>query len=286
MYKIGYIFDSTAIIKKELIEKYDISFVSLNISADEKEYKALEIDEDQFKKDFDSYSNIKSASPSPHDFEVAIMEKIEKGYEQIVIVTLSSKISTTYDVALLAINDIPSEYRDKVFVHDSLLGSIGMDPLVSSMDEVMAKDPDATVIIEEFEKRRPNSAVLFEINDLKHLFKGGRLSILKYFISVALKIKPLVAFRGGKLSVIGKNRNRNKTLDILFEHIDELKTKFKNVFVGLFSYDTEDSAYKKLYKTIKERWPAVKIINTTRICPVFMTHVGIEGYALSVVAFD
>lgn len=286
MYKIGYIFDSTAIIQKELIEKYDITFVSLNISADEKEFKALEIDEEQFKKDFDSYSNIKSASPNPYDFEVAIMEKFKKGYEQVVIVTLSSKISTTYDVALLAINDIPSEYRDKVFVHDSLLGSIGMDPLVTSMDDVMAKDPDAIVIIEEFEKRRPNSAVLFEINDLKHLFKGGRLSILKYFISVALKIKPLVAFRGGKLSVIGKNRNRNKTLDILFEHIEELKEKFKNVFVGLFSYDPEDSAHKKLYKTITERWPSVKIVITTRICPVYMTHVGIEGYALSVVAFD
>lgn len=286
MFKVGYIFDSTAIINEKLIKKYNIAFVSLNVMIDDKEFKSLELNETQFKEDFDTFTNVKSASPSPHEFEVAILEKFKEGYEQVVIITLSSKLSTTHDVALLAVNDLPAEYKDRVFVHDSLLGSIGMEPLVASLDNVMEKDPDATVIIDELLKRRPQSVVLFEINDLKHLFRGGRLSILKYFISLALKIKPLVGFIDGKLTVIGKNRNRNKTLDILFNHIEQIKQSFKHVFVGLFSYNTEDSAFLKLRSTISERWPDVTIIETTRICPVYMTHVGIEGYALSVVAYN
>ncbi len=285
MYKVGYIFDSTCVIDEKLIAKYDISFVSLNLTIEEEEFKAASLDEDEFRTKFPTYNNVKSASPSPHDFEVALLEKFEKGYEQVVIVTISSKLSTTYNVALMAVDALPAHLQSKVFVHDSLYGSIGFDPLLMSLDSVMEKDPTAEEVVQELVARREHSYVLFEINDLKHLFKGGRLNFLKYFISVALKIKPLVELKDGVLSVIGKNRNRNKTLDQLFEKIEGLKTKFSNVFIGLFAYNTEDSAYQKLASTIKERWTDIQITITKRICPVFMTHVGVEGYALSIVAY-
>ncbi len=286
MNKVGYILDSTCVVNAEVVKKYDISFVSLNLTIDGDDYRAMDINEDEFRKTFLTYDKVTSASPSPHDFEVAILEKFAQGYEEVLIITISSRLSTTYNVALMALDALPDELQGKVFVHDSLYGSVGFDPLFASLESVISQNPDAKTVIAALEDRREQSYVLFEINDLKHLFQGGRLNFLKYFISVALKIKPLVELKDGVLSVIGKNRNRNKTLDLLFARVDELVKKFNNVFIGLFAYNTEDSAFQKLVTTIKERWQDINVILTERLCPVFMTHVGVEGYALSIVAYN
>lgn len=286
MNKIGYIFDSTAIIDEEIVKKYDISFVSLNLIIEGNEHKANTLDEAKFKNEFLSYKSVKSASPSPHDFEKAIRAKLDKGYEEVIVVTLSSKISATYNTALIARDTLTDEEQARVFVHDSLYGSIGFDALVDSMKDVLASDMSAKEVVSELEKRRPESVVLFELNDLKHLFKGGRLNALKYFFSAALQIKPVVEFRDGVLDVVTKNRSRAKNLEFIYGQIDRFVKNFKHVFVNIFSYDTEDGAYLTLKKTICEKWPQVVLNFTKRICPVFMTHVGVKGYALSVVSYN
>lgn len=280
------IFDSTAIINEENIKKYDISFVSLNVAINDENFRSMELDEEKFKNEFLTYKSVKSGSPSPYDFEEAINAKFDAGYKEVVVIALSSKISATYSVAEMARDALSEERKANTYIHDSLFGSIGQDVLIKSLEELLDTDPSAQELMDALETRLPQNTILFELNDLKHLHKGGRLSTLKYFISMALKIKPLVEFSNGVLKVVGQNRNRTKTIDIIMNKLDGLVSKFKHVYVNLFSYHPDDNIFIAVHDIIKKRWPQVVLGMTTRIEPIFMTHVGVNGYAVSIVSFN
>lgn len=286
MRKTAIIFDSTAIVKEELIKKYDISFVSLNLAINDENFVAMELDEQKFREEFNTLRNVKSGSPSPHDFEEAINAKFDKGYKEVVVITLSSKISATYHVATMARDSLSDERKANTYVHDSLYGSIGQDALIASLVYLLDEDPSAEELLTALEARVNQNTILFELNDLKHLFRGGRLNPLKYFISLALKIKPLVEFHKGELKVIGQNRNRRKTIDIILNKIEDFVSNFKNVYINLFSYHSDDNVFVAIHDIIKTRWPQIKLGMTTRIDPVFMTHVGVDGYAVSIISFN
>lgn len=286
MRKVAIIFDSTAIINEENIKKYDISFVSLNVAINGENFRSMDLDEEKFKNEFLTYKSVKSGSPSPHDFEEAINRKFDEGYKEVVVITLSSKISATYNVAGMGREALSEERKANTYIHDSLFGSIGQDVLIKSMESLLDKDPSASEIMEALEARLAQNTILFELNDLKHLHKGGRLSTLKYFISMALKIKPLVEFSNGELKVVGQNRNRSKTIEIIMNRIDGFVSEFKNIYVNLFSYHPDDNIFIAVHDIIKKRWPQIELNMTTRIEPIFMTHVGVHGYAVSIVSFN
>lgn len=286
MRKTAILFDSTAVIDPQNIEKYDIGFVSLNLAINGENFRSMDLNEESFRKDFLTYKSVKSGSPSPYDFEVAIHERFAKGYQEVVIITLSSKISATYSVAKMAVDALSDELKAKTFVFDSLYGSVGQDALVASLVTLLDKDPTAKEIMAALESRLNQNTVLFELGDLKHLVKGGRLSTLKYIISMALKIRPLVEFHLGELKVIAQNRNRSKTMDVILSKIDDYAGKFKHVYINLFSYHPKDSIFVALHDIIKRRWPQIVVNETKRIDPVYMTHVGVDGYAVSIVSFN
>ncbi len=286
MRKTAILFDSTAIVCEENIKKYDIGFVSLNVAINGENFRSMDLDENKFREEFLTYKSVKSGSPSPYDFEQAINEKFDAGYKEVVIIALSSKISATFSVAQMVLENLTPERRANTYVHDSLFGSIGQDVLIKSLEPVLDKDPTAKELIEALEARVGQNTILFELNDVKHLHKGGRLSSLKYFISVAFKIKPLVEFAQGELKVVGQNRNRSKTIDIIMNKIDGFVQKFKNVYVNLFSYHPDDNIFIAVHDIIKKRWSQIVLNMTTRIEPIFMTHVGVDGYAVSIVSFN
>lgn len=286
MRKTAIIFDSTAIVNEELIKKYDISFVSLSLAINGENFRAMDLDENKFREEFLTYKSVKSGSPAPFDFEEAINAKFDKGYQEVVVISISSKLSATYSVALMARDNLSAERKQNTYVHDSLYGSIGQDVLITSLVELLDTDPSAAELLNALEARVNQNTVLFEINDLKHLFRGGRLNPLKYFISLALKIKPLIEFNKGELKVIGQNRNRRKTLDIILDKIDYYMINFKHVYINLFSYHPEDNVFVAVHDIIKNRWPQIPIGYTNRIDPVYMTHVGVDGYAVSIVSYN
>lgn len=286
MRKTALIFDSTAIIDDEMIAKYDITFVSLNVIIDGESFRALDIDDDEFRTKFHTYKNLKSASPSITDFEDAINAKFDEGYKEVLILPLAGGLSATLSVATMAREHLSEERKANTYVYESLNASVGMDTLMHSLVEVLDTDPSATELIAALDKRTPQNRVLFEIDNLRHLFRGGRLNPLKYILGTALKIKPLVEFKDGELKIIAQNRSRRKTMDIILRKVEDFVQKFKNIYVGFFTYDKEDNIFKAIHDIIKERWPHIKINFSKKICPVFTTHVGIEGYSVAIVSYN
>jgi DegV family protein with EDD domain len=286
MRKTALIFDSTAIIDEEIVKKYDITFVSMNVAIDGVNHRALDIDDEEFRKQFHNFKNLKSGSPSILDFEEAINAKFDEGYKEVIVLPLASGLSATFNIAVMAREGLSPERKAATYIHESNNASIGMDLLMHSLVELLDTDPTADELLAALEARAPQNRVLFEIDNLRHLFRGGRLNPLKYIIGTALKIKPLVEFKDGELKVIAQNRSRRKTMDVILGKIDDFVQNFKNVYVGLFTYDKEDNIFKAIHDIIKERWPHIRINFSKKICPIFTTHVGVDGYSVAVVSYN
>jgi hypothetical protein len=75
-------------------------------------------------------------------------------------------------------------------------------------------------------------------------------------------------------------------MDTIFSKIDDFVTKFKHVYINLFSYHPNDNIFVALRDIIKTRWPQIIVNATKRIDPDYMTHVGVDGYAVSIVSFN
>lgn len=286
MNKVGLIFDSTAVIPQDKFEKYGFEAVSLYLDIDGHSQLSTSINEEEFLANFDSFHSLKSASPSPQAFVDAYEKQFAKGFEKILVLPLSSKLSATHDVAVIARGLLDEEKQSRVVILDTLICSLGFDSFMHSMYEELDKDLDIDTLSKVAMDHAENSLILFEINDLKHLYRGGRLKKISLIVGEILKIKPLIEFSEGVLKVAAKNRNRNKTIEYIVDKIRQLSHNFKKVYVNYFSFKLEDPAVNIILEKIQAEFNNVILNFTNRICPVYISHVGNSGYAIAITAHN
>lgn len=284
MNKVGFVFDSSAIVPEEMAKKYGFEVVSLYLNIDGKSHLSTDIDEADFIANFDTFSSLKSASPSPQAFVDAYERLFAKGHKQIIVLPLSSKLSATHDVAVIAKDMLDEDKRKNVFVLDTLNSSLGFDAFMHSMAPLLEQDLDAEELSKIIMERSKNAMVLFEINDLKFLYRGGRLKKISLIVGEILKIKPIIEFSHGTLKVAAKNRNRNKNIEHILNEIKRVCMNFKEVYVNYFSFKVDEPAIEIIKNKITSEFKNVTLNVTKRICPVYISHVGTSGYAIAIAA--
>ncbi|NLJ32259.1 MAG: DegV family protein [Erysipelotrichaceae bacterium] len=287
MNKVGFIVDSTAIIAPDLIEKYQIEIVPLFVTVGGVTKLGTEIDDDKFEKDYSTFKKTTTSSPTPNAFLEAYQKQFERGFKDIIVLPLSEKLSGTHQTAIVARSLLSEEKQQHVHIVNTLNASIGIDAFFEGMRDALENDLDVGELISLIEKRNENALVIFEVNELKHLYNGGRLSRLKYIVGDLLKIKPLIEFKEGSLKAIGINRNRMKNIEMVVNRVVNLAQKCKNIFVNIF-YRSEISkkSLEIIKEKLKEKIPNLKIATSLRLDPVFLTHVGNEGYGVAVCAYN
>ena len=286
MNKVGFIFDSTAIIPPEKVEKYGFESVSLYLDIDGNSQLSTSINEAEFLANFSSYNSLKSASPSPQAFVDAYERQFAKGFQQIIVLPLSSKLSATHDVALIARGMLDEDKQKNIVVLDTLVCSLGFDSLMHSLYEYLDQDLGVEDLSRIIMEHAEHSSILFEINDLKHLHRGGRLKRISLIVGEILKIKPLIEFSDGILKVVAKNRNRGKNIEFIVDKIRQLSRNFKLVYVNYFSFKVEDPAVILILEKLRAEFKNVVINFTDHICPVYISHVGNSGYAIAITAHN
>ena len=190
--------DSGASIKKEECEKYNVELIPLKILLGETEYRDgdnLSID------DFYKYLLGKNSFPKTALPDLGEVEEKVNGYTQagddVIILTISSKISGWNNAARLLFDGNP-----KVKIIDSCMAVGGMRLIVDLINKNRDKSLDE--IEEKVNELIPRIQIMAIPEKLDYLFKGGRLSRMEWLIGSVLMIKPIIGFKDGKVSVLGK----------------------------------------------------------------------------------
>ncbi len=152
----------------------------------------------------------------PGDFGLAFQKAVNAG-EQVLAITISSKLSGTYQSAMLAAEDYPGQ----VFVLDSLNAAIGQQVLVLYALELVQQGWPMAEIIAELEQAKTKLHIVALLDTLEYLKKGGRISKTVAFVGGMLSIKPVVAVEDGEVVMLGTARGSRNGSNFLIKEIEK-----------------------------------------------------------------
>lgn len=283
MKKTGLVIDSTTILSDEIIKKYNIQIVSLNILVNETTKKELETTDQEIVEHLNDVKGMKSSSPSPQEFMDAYQKLFDLGYEKLIVVPLSKELSSTYQSAVIARDEM--DEKNNIFVIDTNICNYGNVNLIESILPLIDVDIPTEEIVRELKQRVLDSNVQFTIIDLKHLVRGGRLSKISGTLGTLFKIKPIVEMIDGKLKVAQKKRTYPDVLKVFVDKVGKYAETFKTVSLKIVQLGQEALA-KQLEKEVQDKHSNVIISAITRIGPVFHIHLGNSGIGIAITAYN
>lgn len=152
----------------------------------------------------------------PASFSDAFSQAVAQG-DTVVAVTISSKLSGTYQSAALAAQDFPG----KVFVVDSLNATLGERILIEYGLRLRDQGLEAREIAQELTEKREKIHLLALLDTLEYLKKGGRISPATALAGTLLSIKPVVTVENGEVAMAGKARGSRQGNNLLRQLIEK-----------------------------------------------------------------
>lgn len=197
--------------------------------------------------------NATTSAANPENWANVIEPVLAEGKDALVI-TFSSGLSTTYQSAVIAANDLKEKYPDrKINVVDSLCASLGQGLLVWYACDKRDEGMDLDTLTAWVEDNKLSLCQWFTVDDLNFLKRGGRISAATALVGTMLKIKPVLHVdEEGHLISVSKTRGRKASIDALVEKMAQLQLVGKNDRVTICHGDClEDAQY--LAEQVKEK---------------------------------
>lgn len=250
MGRVRIVADSTCDLTQDLIKKYDITIIPLNIVLDNQSYKdGVEIIPEEIYEWADRTNTTpKTASPEIGEIIKLLQPIVDEG-EEIIFIGISEDMSVTCQTVRMAAEEM--EY-DKLYVINSMNLSTGIGLQVIRAVEYALQGMDAKSIVKEIEGARGKVVASFVVDTLTYLQRGGRCSAVTALVGNALKLKPMIAVNNGKMGVDKKYRGRQRS--VVRSYAKDLESRLlqadsKRVFIthsGIDS-DIEQDIYEYLH---------------------------------------
>lgn len=217
MRKIRIVTDSSCDLNKDIAEKYNIEIVPLNVAFGDDMYEDGEIEKPEFYNMMDNSPVLpKTSCPSPERF----MKSYEGEEDEILVLTLASKLSGTYSTAVLAKNMFEEEFPNKkVEVIDTETGSVGQGLLIVKAAQLAEEGKSLNEIVNTIETIKKDVVFYGSLETLENAIKGGRINALAGKLINALNFKVIVKIGNGEVKPCDKARGENNSMKKVVENV-------------------------------------------------------------------
>ena len=215
--------DNNSDLPEKYLKDHGVGCMYLSYSMDGKNYTHGNfLPEHEFYEAMRNGSMPTTAQVNPENAK-ALLEPYLKEGKDILHIAFSSGLSGTYNSSRIAAEELMEEYPDrKIIVVDSLSASLGQGLLVWLAQQKKELGQTLEDVVDWVEKNKLKMVHLFTVDDLNHLYRGGRVSRTTAIVGSMLNIKPVLHVDNeGKLTAIGKVRGRKKALQELVKLMDE-----------------------------------------------------------------
>lgn len=249
--------DTTADLPADYVDKHQLGILSLTYTLDDTTYNwwnPLPV------KDFYNYmreGSLPTTSQVNPEEAKSIFESIIKEQDaDILHIAFSSGLSGSYNSSRIAAEELAEEYPDhKIIIIDSLAASLGEGLLVHKAVTMKEAGHSLEEIATWIEENKLHAVHNFTVNDLFHLYRGGRLSKTAAVLGTMISLKPVLHVDDeGHLTALSKVRGRKKSLtalvDAMEKQVGSWKDKNDIIFIG--HGDCEEEA-QRVADMIKER---------------------------------
>ena len=201
---VKFIIDSASDLLPSECKKLGVTHVPLTVRFGEKEFAdAVDLSHKKFYKMLTSgkEEHPTTSQVTPAAWAEAMEEVVENG-DTAVVITISSKLSGTYQSACIAAED----FEGKVFVVDSMTATIGERLLLLFGIELVNEGLDAATVAAKLDAVKDRVCIYARLDTLEYLRKGGRISGATAVVGSMLNIKPLIGVQDGVVANVGKAR--------------------------------------------------------------------------------
>jgi DegV family protein with EDD domain len=276
--KIALITDSTNDLPQDLREKYGIKVVPLTIVwGDEQYLDGIDIQPEAFYQRLGvDPKHPTTSQPTPADFLVAYESAINDGAQEIIVATISSAMSGTFESARIASQD----YAIPVHLVDSKSNSMSLGWQVLAMARARESGATTAEMIQEADEVRNQLHYHIVLDTLEYLFKGGRIAGAAKFLNNVIKIKPQIRVnhQSGTVEPGDVSRTRVRALESVYSSFFKKLDVTKPMRVAVLHNAALEEA-TVLAQKVKEEFNPVELMIGI-VSPVLGVHTGPHAIAL------
>jgi len=275
--KIIVITDSSASLPEEIKIGLDLRVIPLWLVWENESFQeGVDIQPQGF------YNRLRTSTSLPSSTQPSVQEfkefftQCKQDADAVVCVLASSKISGTVDSALAAkelVPDLP------IRVVDSLFSAMGQGLIAVAAARAAAAGKTIDQVVKEAEETREAANLLFVVDTLEFLHKGGRIGGAKRLLGTALNIKPILHFDGGLIESLSQTRTKKKGVAELLG-ITEERLGGKRMAEGAVVHVDCLEEGQELLEMVKDRFDPGNLY-LSDVSPVVGTHVGPGGLGLA-----
>lgn len=268
--KVAVVVDSTAFIPPELVTQYDIHVIPQILNWEGKSYRDnVDITPEEF------YTRLKTAKEMPTTSQPSAGEFYElfsdlaKKAGSILAILISEPLSGTQASARAARDMMPDF---PIEIVDSRSTVMGLGFMVLAAARAVQNGADYKEAAEVARALKEKMRIIFVVDTLEFLHRGGRIGGAKRFVGSMLSIKPLLHIDNGKVEPLASVRTKRKAIKHMLDLVEEEMKGKSDVHVAIMNAVALEEA-SAIAEEVKRRVNPVELL-ITELSPVIGTHAG------------
>jgi DegV family protein with EDD domain len=260
--------DSTSDLTPEVAQELGIAVVPLYVHFGSEAYRdGVDLTTQDF------YHRLASANPLPKTAVASpatyaqVYDSLAEETDEILVIALSSKLSTVYEVELQAVELMKRKCR--VEVVDSQAGAMALGLINIAAAKAAKAGAGLDELLDVTRRNISRSKICFAFDTLEYLRRGGRIGAAQAFLGSLLKVNPVLTLRDGAAYPMAKPRSRTKAIDYLYN----FGLGFSNIEEMAVEDATTPDEAEILVERLASRFPRERI-HRAKVTPVRGTHVG------------
>lgn len=268
--------DSSCDLPAELLEELQVTVVPLTVRFGEETFTdGADLDRAGFWERLTASPSLPEiGAPAAGAFLDAFTRLGEEGAEGVVAITLSSRLSATYQSAVIAAEKLAGRLPVRVVDSRAVSGALGLQ--VAETARVAREGGDLVRVTEAALAAVPATGLLVAVDTLAFLHRGGQIGRLQRMLGSALDVKPLVTLEEGVLAPAGRVRGRGRAVEMLARKVGELADHCQRLAVLHGSASHLEELLTALGEVAPAREPWV-----AELGPVVGTHTGPGALAVA-----
>lgn len=267
--RVGIVTDGACSISPAKGQELGFQVAPIYITFGEKTYRAgVDLVDAEFYRLLSESKNLPTtAQPTSRDF-LRIYDQLAEEVDEIIAIVISHELSATIQSAEMA----KAEFKKiPVQVIDSESVSLGCGMMAMEAARAARQGKEAREVLEIVNEIKQKINVIFTVNTLEYLYKGGRIGGATAFLGSALDIRPILYIQNGRIEPLEKQRTRKRSVSRLLELMEE-KVGKQPVHIAILHGNVPEEA-SQLEKEIKNRFNCAELI-TSDMGPVIGVHAG------------
>jgi len=281
--KTKIIVDSTFSLEEEVVKKYNVDVIPLSINIDNETFKDnIDINVEQVVESVQSGKKVSTSQPSPFLFEQRVLQAQKDGYDNCIVLTMSSTLSGTNQAARIGTSEIENY---PFYVVDTKTTSVGAYQIFDILVRLIDEQKSFEEICKILDKLSTKTKLIISLIDLTNLVRSGRISSMKGTIASFFHVKPLIEYYEGKVKVESKLRTDNQVFEWIAKKIKEEMANKKTVYV----YTSHIRATERIVKfneVLKKHLPNAIFKSGITTSGVISIHTAFNAVAVAWVDLD